>query len=309
MRYKYYTADVFSDRPFGGNQLAVFPDGRDLVSAQMQAVAREFNISETVFVFPPKDSANTRRLRIFTPGAELPFAGHPTVGAAVVLAAIGELALDANPVNIVFEEGAGPVAVSIELVDGRPVIAKLTAPKLPEFGPPPPSSSKLAAMLSLAESDLLSADNAPHAVSCGVPFLFVPLRDRKAVARARVKKELWESLLSSYWAPSIFVFSYDAQLPGSDLHARMFAPNLGVDEDPATGSAVAALGGYLGVRGNADKDYACWIIEQGFEMQRPSILELEVFKQDGEITKIQVGGAAVLVSEGTMNIPVGSDIG
>lgn len=303
MRYKYYTADVFSDRPFGGNQVAVFPDARELQSAQMQAVAREFNISETVFVFPPKDSANTRRLRIFTPGAELPFAGHPTVGTAVVLAAIGELALDANPVNIVFEEGAGPVDVSIELVNGTPVTAKLTAPKLPEFGPPPPSSSELATMLSLAESDLLGADNAPQAVSCGTQFLFVPLRDRQTVARARMKRELWEAVLSSYWAPSIFVFSYDGELPGSDLHARMFAPNLGVDEDPATGSAVAALGGYLGVRDKADKDYARWTIEQGLEMQRPSILELEVFKQDGEITKIQVGGAAVLVSEGMMEIP------
>lgn len=309
MRYKYYTADVFSDRAFGGNQLAVFPDAHGLESAQMQAVAREFNISETVFVLPPKDSTNTRRLRIFTPGAELPFAGHPTVGTAVVLAAIGELALDTNPVNIVFEEGAGPVAVSIALVDKRPVSAKLTAPQLPKFGPPPPSSSDLAAMLSLAESDVLGADNAPQAVSCGTQFLFVPLRDRQAVARARVKRELWEPLLSSYWAPSIFVFSYDAQLQSSDLHARMFAPNLGVDEDPATGSAVAALGGYLGVRDKADKEYARWIIEQGFEMQRPSMLELEVFKQDGEITKIQVGGAAVLVSEGMMEIPTVSEIG
>lgn len=309
MRYKYYTTDVFSDRSFGGNQLAVFPDGRGLESAQMQAVAREFNISETVFVFPPEDSANTRRLRIFTPAAELPFAGHPTVGTAVVLAAIGELALEANPVNIVFEEGAGPVDVAIKLVDGKPVRAKLTAPRLPVFGPPPPSSSELAAMLSLTESDLLGADNAPQAVSCGTQFLFVPLRDRQAVARARLKRELWEPLLSSYWAPSVFIFSYDAELPSSDLHARMFAPDLGVAEDPATGSAVAALGGYLGVRGNADKDYARWIIEQGFEMQRPSVLELEIFKQDGEITKIQVGGAAVLVSEGSMEIPVASEIG
>ncbi|MFQ5545251.1 MAG: PhzF family phenazine biosynthesis protein, partial [Acidiferrobacterales bacterium] len=292
---------------FGGNQLAVFPDAHGLGPAQMQAVAREFNISETVFVFPPKDSANTRRLRIFTPAAELPFAGHPTVGTAVVLAASGELALDANPANIVFEEGAGPVDVAIKLVDGKPVTAKLTAPRLPEFGPPPPSSSELAAMLSLAESDLLGVDNVPQAVSCGTQFLFVPLRDRQAVARARVKRELWEPLLSSYWAPSIFVFSYDGELQGSDLHARMFAPNLGVDEDPATGSAVAALGGYLGVRDKTNKDHARWVIEQGFEMKRPS--KLEVFKQDGEITKIQVGGAAVLVSEGSMEIPAVSEIG
>ena len=170
MRYRYYTADVFSDRPFGGNQLAVFPDGHGLETAQMQAVAREFNISETVFVFPPKESANTRCLRIFTPAAELPFAGHPTVGTAIVLAAIGELALDANPVNIVFEEGAGPVDVSIELVGERPATAKLTAPKLPEFGPPPPASSELAAMLSLEESDLLGGDNGPQAVPCGNQF-------------------------------------------------------------------------------------------------------------------------------------------
>jgi trans-2,3-dihydro-3-hydroxyanthranilate isomerase len=309
MRYKYYTADVFSDRPFGGNQLAVFPDGHGLESAQMQAVAREFNISETVFVFPPKDLANTRRLRIFTPGAELPFAGHPTVGTAVVLAAIGEIELGSDSVDITLEEGVGPVNVSIQVSSGKPVSAKLTAAMLPEFGPPPPPSADIASMLSLNESELLLGDDMPQAISCGIPFLFVPLRDRKAVARARVKKELWEPLLSSYWAPSVFIFSYDGELPGSDLHARMFAPDMGIDEDPATGSAVAALGGYLGVRDKAHRDYARWIIEQGFEMQRPSILELEVFKRDGEITKIQVGGAAVLVSEGSMEIPAVSEIG
>ena len=245
MRYRFYTADVFTDRAFGGNPLAVFPDGRDLSSEQMRRVARELNLSETVFVFPAERPRHTRRLRIFTPSAELPFAGHPTIGTAHVLASIGEIALERDVTNIVFEEGVGPVPVRIRVQDGRPVFAQLAAPRLPEFGPPPPSLEKIAATLSLYPSDLLRAEVGPQAVSCGVPFLFVPVRDKEAMRRVRVNREQWERSFSSYWAPHLYVF---AELNGSSLRARMFAPALGIEEDPATGAAATALAGYLGVR-------------------------------------------------------------
>jgi trans-2,3-dihydro-3-hydroxyanthranilate isomerase len=303
MRYRFYTADVFTDRAFRGNPLVVFPHGPGLSTEQMHRIARDLNLSETVFVFPAQQPRHTRRLRIFTPSAELPFAGHPTIGTAHVLASIGEIVLERDVTNIVLEEGVGPVPVRIRARDGRPVFAQLEAPRLPEFGPPPPSLETIAATLSLSSSDLGGAEAGPQAVSCGVPFLFVPVRDKEALRRVRVNREQWERSFASYWAPHLYVFVYDAELSSSSLRARMFAPALGIEEDPATGAAATALAGYLGARdGRADATLR-WRIEQGFEMGRPSILDVEADKRDGAIISIRVGGASVLISEGTMEVP------
>ena len=306
MRYQFYTADVFTDRIFGGNPLAVFPHGEGLGTAQMHQIAREFNLSETVFVFPAERAGHTRRLRIFTPGAELPFAGHPTIGAAHILASIGEITLQEAVTSVVFEEGIGPVPVSIHAEGGRPVFAKLTAAQLPEFGPLPPSVETIAATLSLEVSDLLMGENGPQAVSCGLPFLFVPVRDRQVIGRVRLNRDAWQRFVAPYWAPHLYVFTYDAELRESDLRARMFAPALEIEEDPATGAAATALGGYLGVRDSTSDGTLYWKVEQGFEMGRPSILHVEAEKAKGQIVLIRVGGAAVLVSEGTMEVPVPS---
>ena len=303
MRYRFLTADVFTDRPFGGNPLAVFPDGRGLSDETMQRVAREMSLSETVFVLPPDDPAHTRRLRIFTPAVELPFAGHPTVGTAIVLAATGEIPLTGEENRIVFEEGVGPVPVTIRAEGGVPVFAQLWAARLPQIGPPPPSVEELAGLLSLDPSDLLTGEDRPETVSSGVPFLFIPLRDRDAVGRARVRMDRWDALLSGPESPELYVFAYDPELPGSHIRARMFAPALGIPEDPATGGAAAAFGGYLGPRAPQRDGTLGWVIEQGFEMGRPSLLHLEVDKKDGAVTAVRVGGGAVLMSEGTMEIP------
>ena len=302
-RYSFYTADVFTDRIFGGNQLAVFPQAEGLNAQQMQKVAAEFNFSETVFVFPPQTPKGTRRLRVFTPGKELPFAGHPTVGTAYILAAIGEIPLTSEEVNIIFEEGVGLVPVKIRTKEGKPVYSELTAAQLPEFGPEPPSIADLASMLSLKPGDLLTGENSPQAVYCGLPFLFIPLGDRAALERIQLNRERWKQLLSDYWAPSVYVFCQDPEWPDSDLRGRMFAPSLGIEEDPATGSAATALAGYLGIRHQLGNGRLRWVIEQGFEMGRPSILEVEADKVDGKIREIRVGGASVLVSEGKMTIP------
>jgi len=308
MRYRFLTADVFTDRPFGGNPLAVFPDARGLTTEQMQQTARELNLSETVFVLPPDDPGHTRKLRIFTPGTELPFAGHPTVGAAFVLAATGEIPLDGEETRIVCEEGVGPVPVTIRAEDGKPVFAQLSAAKMPEFGPPPPSRIELAEMLGLDPEDLLAGADSPQAVSCGVPFLFVPLRNRDAVGRARLRTDRWEAIVSGFWAQDVYVFARDPELPGSHMRSRMFAPRMGITEDPATGGAAASFGGYLASREPERNGTLRWVIEQGFEMGRPSLLHLEVDKQDGEIIAVRVGGSSVLMSEGIMEIP-GSSTG
>jgi len=302
MRARYLTVDVFTDRRFTGNQLAVFPDGRGIDAGRMQAIAREFNLSETVFVLPPDDPRHARRLRIFTPGRELPFAGHPTVGTAWVLAHVGLVPLRGDRTDIVLEEGVGPVRVAIAGEQGRPVSSQLAVAKLPEAGPPPPAAGDLAAMLSLDASDLDAAPWEPQGFSCGVPFLFVPVRTRDAVARVRARPDAFDRTLGDWWTSAVFVFSREVERSGSDLHARMFAPELGVSEDPATGSAVAALGGYLGARDATHDGVRRWVVEQGFEMGRPSILELEVEKQAGRITDVRVGGPTVFVSEGEMEV-------
>lgn len=303
MRYRFLTADVFTDCPFGGNPLAVFPDGRGLSDETMQRVAREMSLSETVFVLPPGNPDHTRKLRIFTPAVELPFAGHPTVGTAIALAAIGEIPLAGEETRIVFEEGVGPVPVAIRAEGGQPVFAQLWAARLPKTGPPPPSIQELAGLLSLDPSDLLTGEDRPETVSSGVPFLFIPLRDRGAVGRARVRMDRWDALLSGPDAPELYVFAYDPELPGSHIRARMFAPALGIPEDPATGGAAAAFGGYLGSRAPERDGTLGWVIEQGFEMGRPSLLHLEVDKRGGAVAAVRVGGGAVLMSEGTMEIP------
>ena len=301
-RYRFLTADVFTNEPFGGNQLAVFPDARGIPDHRLQDVAREFNFSETTFVYPPADPAHTRRVRIFTPGTELPFAGHPTVGTAHVLAATGELTLSGETTRIVLEQVVGPVPVAIRTENGQPVFCQLSVAKLPEEGPPPPSNEALAAALDLDASDLLDGDWAPRAYSCGVPYLFVPVRDRGAVARSRVRLDAWERSLQGTWAPEVLVFAREGEREGSDLHSRMYAPGFGIAEDPATGSAAAALAGYLAARQERRDGTLRWVLEQGFEMKRPSILEIEADVERGAVTGVRVGGATVIMSEGTMEI-------
>jgi trans-2,3-dihydro-3-hydroxyanthranilate isomerase len=302
MHPRYLTVDVFTNHVFGGNQLAVFPDAADIPPELMPRIAREFNYSETTFVLPPTDPKHTRRVRIFTPGSELAFAGHPTVGTAHVLATIGAIELTGDETRIVFEEGVGPVPVTIRARDGRPTFAQLSVARLPEVGPPPPRADRLAAMLSLDPGDLVGNDMPPEAISCGTPFLFVPLRDRRALARIRVRSDLWEETLRGYVTQMVMVFALDPERPSSDVRARMFAPLIGVPEDPATGSAAVGLGGYLAVRDPRFDGTLRWIVEQGFEMGRPSILEVEADKRAGKVIAVRVGGESVVVCEGRMQL-------
>jgi trans-2,3-dihydro-3-hydroxyanthranilate isomerase len=297
---RYYTADVFTSTPFGGNPLAVLPDAAGLTTEQMHAIAREFNYSETTFVLPPADPRHTRRVRIFTPGGEVPFAGHPTVGTAFVLAMTGEVALSGDSTEVVFEEGVGPVPVRIRASGGTPTFCQLSVAQLPEVLPPLPERETLARMLSLETRDLMDGDFRPQAVSCGLPFSFVPLRDREAVGRARLRVDAWKDALAHSPAHMVMVFAMDAEHANHDVRARMFAPGASVAEDPATGSACAALGGYLAQRDARRDGTLRWQVEQGYEMGRPSLLEVEVDKAAGATTAVRVGGASVLMTSGSL---------
>ena len=302
MRTRFLTCDVFTDRVFGDNQLAVFPDARAIPSELMAPIAKEFNYSETTFVLPPDDPSHTAKVRIFTPGGELQFAGHPTVGTAHVLATIGAVQLTGDETRIVLEEGVGPVPVTIRSKNGKPEFAQLSVAQLPEVGPPPPSPAVLAAALSLSVDDLVQGTMSPQTVSCGTPFLLIPLRSRDAVARSRVKLDLFEAALNDYVTSMVMVFAMEAEHAGNDVRARMYAPSIGVAEDPATGSACSSLSGYLAARDPRRDGTLRWVVEQGFEMGRPSILELEADKKDGAITAVRVGGKTVMVQEGTFTL-------
>jgi trans-2,3-dihydro-3-hydroxyanthranilate isomerase len=301
MDYRFVTADVFTDRLFGGNPLAVFPEARGISDADMQLIARELNLSETVFVLPPDNPANTRRLRIFTPSAELPFAGHPTVGTAHVLAALGAFDVTRDVAQVVFEEGVGPVPVLVRSEHGEPVFCQLAVAKLPELESAPPSVADIASVISLDREDVIAGDDGPAVISCGVPFLLVPLRERAALGRARPDPARWRTVLADPWPKELFAFHWERSGNGL-VHARMFAPALGIGEDPATGAAVCALGGYLGPRDPALTGRLEWTVEQGRDMGRPSRLELEVDKHAGEITAVRVGGRSVLFSSGVVEL-------
>jgi len=300
MRAKFHTLDVFTDRVFGGNPLAVFPDAGDIPPEFMQRIAGELNLSETVFVTGAEGTSFA--VRIFTPGGELPFAGHPTVGTGFLLALMGRVPAEGRVARLVLREGVGPVPVEVRMEEGRPVFAMLSAPLVPEPGPPPPSPSAVAEVLSIDEADLGGSLPTAH-LTAGVPFLFVSVRNRDALARARVDAGAWEHHLAEGWSPHVYVMTDDTGEEGVALRARMFAPAMGITEDPATGGAATALAGLLAAR-DADADGTwSWTVHQGVEMGRPSRILIEADVRDGRVAQVRVGGSAVPVSEGEMTIP------
>lgn len=294
----FHTLDVFTDRMFGGNQLAVFPDAPELPTEVMQAIAREFNFSETVFVRPTQMAGALRKLRIFTPGGELPFAGHPTIGTAQLLVELG--IADATGGNFGLEENVGLIPVEVAQAADGMFFTWLKTARLPESRENVPTCEILTAMLGLDRGDILDGErDAPMAWSAGVPYLCVPVRDRVVLGRVIVDVALWREALKDAWARDIFVFCQEPAGEEVNLRARMFGPAVGITEDPATGSAVAALAGYLWRR---ERRAGRWIIAQGVEMGRPSTIHLEIRDADGEIGAVRVGGSAVRVSHGTFDL-------
>jgi trans-2,3-dihydro-3-hydroxyanthranilate isomerase len=298
MKYRYYTCDVFTETPFGGNPLAVLPNAVGLSDLQMQQIAREFNYSETTFVFPP-EAGHTRKVRIFTPAQELPFAGHPNVGTAFVLATTGEFGEIRSSLSVTFEEKAGLVPVTIGEENTRIKSCELKAPQPVSFGKTF-AARLIASALSLAESDIVTKTHQPQVVSVGLPFVLVELRDRAALERLRVNPKDFEVIRDTL--DEALVYLYTQTTDGVDIRARMFAPLSGVPEDPATGSAGCALAGLLAEHNGQTNGEFLYRIAQGVEMGRPSMLIARAEKSEGIVKATWVGGACVIVSEGFIRL-------
>ncbi len=294
MRYRYYICDVFTETLFGGNPLAVLPDARGLGDEQMQRIAREFNFSESTFVFPPEEDGD-RRVRIFTPKVEVPFAGHPNIGTAFVLAHSGELG---GRDEVVFEEAAGRVPVTVSRDGGR-IRCELAAPETLTLSEPA-SAELIAAALSLEPEDIVTETHLPQAASVGLPFVMAELPDTDTLARARINAEMFDVLADQGLPPDIHMYVHD---DGEyDVRARMFAPLDGVPEDPATGSANCALAALLAHYAPEQSDDYGWRILQGAEMGRPSVLEARAEKRDGRVTGAWIGGETVAFAEGWLEL-------
>ncbi|NBE52753.1 PhzF family phenazine biosynthesis protein [Streptomyces boluensis] len=297
MEYEFVLADVFTEQPFGGNQLAVFPDARGLSGTTMQALAKEFNFSETAFACPLADP-DSYRLRIFTPHLELPFAGHPTIGSASVLAAGGHGRLRAEERRMTFEEGIGPVTVDV-----RGTFSRLAVPAPYEAPSHRPPVETVAQALSLTGEDVLECWYG----GAGLPFCYVQLASADAVDRAVLDKAVWAAGLADGYSPHLYVFAGEFRSSSSTLYARAFVPAVGVDEDSATGSAGAGLIGSLTRRSALSDGDHMLRIRQGSRMGRPSLIEAGARTEGGQLVALTVGGFTTVVGRGTITVPHSDD--
>jgi trans-2,3-dihydro-3-hydroxyanthranilate isomerase len=302
MKRRYAVLDVFADRPLAGNPLAVVLESEGLDDARMLAVAREFNLSETVFVLPAVNPAHSASIRIFTPGAELPFAGHPTVGAAVIVAGEtrGPTSDDGETdAVVVLEEKVGPVRCGVKLRKGKGH-AIFDVPRLPEESGPAGRVDDIAAALGLIPAEIGFENHRPTRYSAGVPFTFVPIRDLGAMRKIALQASMFAAAFAG--DSNVYAYTRETEGIGHHFHARMFAPDLGLAEDPATGAAVAALPGVIGRFDAMPAGTRRYVIEQGFEMGRPSLIGLEIDIEHGRLAATRISGDAVIVAEGVLDV-------
>lgn len=296
-RYRFLLCDVFTTERFGGNPLAVLPEAAGLDERRMQKIAREFNFSETTFVFPGSGEF-TRRLRIFTPANEVPFAGHPNIGTAHALALDGEFGAIEDSTKVVFDEAAGAVEVTITRREQR-LRCELRAPQPLTVGRSV-SAARAARLLQVREEDVLTSVHEPRVASVGLPFLIVELSGRDALQRACADAAAFADLRADGIVPDVHLYTRSDD--GFDLRTRMFAPFDGVPEDPATGSANCALAGLLALRAPGAEHEQSWRIAQGVEMGRPSTLEARTRRADDGTVTIWIGGDCVPVGEGIIYV-------
>lgn len=301
---KFYQADVFTSEPFGGNPVAVIPDADGLSDDQLQQIAREMNLSETVFVFPPTDKAAVVRLRIFTPTQEIPFAGHPVLGTFFILAELGIIHAKDPVTRLMQECNIGLFPVELHTDGGHVERVVMTQPK-PEFlGPVEETEDlyKVAGALGLSKHVIADMKWPIEVVSTGLPVMIVPVRTLTAVRSIRPDASAITDVCRRFGANGIMVFTTVTVEPTATVHTRMFAPSIGILEDPATGSASGALGAYLVQNGVVDVAPTTEIItEQGYEIDRPSCIYVHVDSDDDIIQTVKVGGQCVRVIEGTLN--------
>jgi trans-2,3-dihydro-3-hydroxyanthranilate isomerase len=297
MRRRFVTLDVFTERPFTGNPLAVVLEAENLDTVAMQAIAREFSHPETVFVLPPADSTHRARLRIFTPASELPFAGHPTVGTAMLL---GRIDGGAAEREIVVEENIGTVRCRAAMIDRDRGRASFALPRLPAEAGMGPDAAAAAAALSLDPADIGFDGLRPSRWSAGIAQTFVPVRSLAAIARARPDPTRFDATFATDGRAVAYLYCGEVAEAGHDFHARMFAPGMGIPEDPATGSAAASFAGLLAAGGRYADGRHGVRIEQGYEMGRPSLIELSMEIRGGKLAAATIGGGAVVVTEGVI---------
>ncbi|MCB1380062.1 MAG: PhzF family phenazine biosynthesis protein [Alphaproteobacteria bacterium] len=302
MRLDFHTLDVFTSRPFGGNPLAVVLGADRLTTAQMQVIAREFNLSETIFVMAPDDPANTAKVRIFFPTAEIPFAGHPTVGCAILVASQKYKPGCPFETEIRLEEQAGLVPVRVSRIGGVPR-ATFTAPVTPlRLDQQIPSKALVAQALGLETSEIGFAAHRLGLHQGGPRFLYVPLASRDALARARVIEPHWSALTGFIGFNSAYLYAPGGDRPGTHYRARMYAPADGIPEDPATGSATAILASQLLVAEGLGDGTRRFVLEQGYEMGRPSDLVMEADVRGGQLAAVRVTGEAVQIMSGVLEV-------
>jgi trans-2,3-dihydro-3-hydroxyanthranilate isomerase len=301
MQHRYVTVDVFADRPFAGNPLAVVLDAVGLSPAQMQAIAAEFNYAETTFVLPPREASHTAHVRIFSPRNELPFAGHPNVGTAFVLARARPGAGPAA--RFEFEEQAGIVPLELIRDGGEVVGAELTAPESLSVRSAI-ASERAAGCIGLDVSDLRTDHHPPTVVSVGLPFVVVEVRTRDALRRACPSVAAHGETLPCDGADAVYLYTRDVtgSAPGVDIEARMFAPLDGIVEDPATGSATAAMAAFLAHLTPDPDGEARLRFSQGVDFGRPSVLETRTRKRAGVVEAVRVGGRCVPIMEGRLEL-------
>ena len=302
---RYLHLDVFTERRFEGNQLAVFPEPGNLTAKQMQTIAKEMNFSESTFIYPPERSGPDRgdvRMRIFTPAEELPIAGHPTIGSTFALAIEGTIARGRD--CFVFELGVGPTPVSLEWGDDGLSFAWMTQP-LPSFGGVIPDRETFAAAIGLTARDLLPGVPV-QSVSCGVPFLYVPVATRAAVDSVAIDRRALATCAHAVGLPDLPVFFFTperADAGTETVYSRMLAPGFGIAEDPATGAASGPLGAYLLHHRLVTADAARSMLSlQGVAMGRPSRVHISIDSDDDRITRVRVGGVSVLVGRGELEV-------
>jgi trans-2,3-dihydro-3-hydroxyanthranilate isomerase len=303
MKLPYHTLDVFTDTRFTGNPLAVVLDADGLDAQRMAAIAREFNTPETVFVLKPQNPAHTARVRIFTPASEMQFAGHPTIGTAVLLAELRMPSYQGvHDAIIVLEEGIGPVRVGVRLSEGRAAFAEFDAPRMPEEGERLPAPERLAAALGLIPSEIGFENHKPTRFSAGNAFAFVPVASLDAISKARPNTAHWGPAFGGSQTVGAFLYTRQCLHTGSAFHARMFAPENGIPEDPATGSAAIGLAGVINLFDDLPDGSHKRTIEQGFEMSRPSLIQLTLEIASDRLKGVRIGGQAVRAMDGTLHI-------
>ncbi len=304
MKYKYYIVDVFTKQIFNGAQIAVFPVAKGLNTEQMQLVARELNLTETVFVFHSKKESSTRVMRIFSPQHEINFAGHPIIATAFVLASCGEIKLTKKITPIVFEQNTGEVEISISAENGQPTFVQFTRKATSSIDRFTPSDDELASFLSLDVSELDHKKYSPRLVFSDIAYLIIPVWKYDSVRNAKFNYDIWDqSSAPQTSAQEVLLFSPKTPFADSDFNVRLFGSRIGIQDDPPVGSAMPAFASYLCSFDFMQKGTYTFTVDRGDKNTRRSILNLEMDHKGDDLLTIRVGGNAVMVAQGTMNIP------